>query len=461
MMEESSFGSSEYSPEAEDLFAQYLLARDVGEALDFEAFAEEHSEYTEELYGLHTDWDNVRGLLGRLERRREVTPAAAPPPPEPQAAEPQVVPTEPEPAALRSEQPAAEVEADAPLTGEVGAEYPEFEAFGSAVRPPTRRPLFAAVGVLVAVLCVVGYAAVDFYRTGEVLAREAEQLAQERTHTAALLDDERQEHLELQGEHALLAADLAGEREALAQRERELRAEQEVARALQVEKESALSELGLEEQRAELLARSVRCEVLCSSALLSSATLREEGAALELWNAEASALLAGRAELQGRRDELAQRVGPARLQPLLADLEALLVALDRLESLASRVASELELLARVQAALDQRPAAAKPAGLPRGVVLTMVEDASGRLRLGYRDLAIEFAGAELERVSGKQLLLLPRWGSEQLAAAHRLLALRLGYRELSGLEGELLSFEAGLLPDSRLSGSPGWALGRW
>ncbi|MCB9913653.1 MAG: hypothetical protein H6828_00730 [Planctomycetes bacterium] len=76
MMDDPSFGSSEYSPEAVELFAQYLLARDVGEDVDFEAFADEHADWTEELYGLHTDWDNVRGLLERL--RVRPSPASAP-----------------------------------------------------------------------------------------------------------------------------------------------------------------------------------------------------------------------------------------------------------------------------------------------------------------------------------------------------------------------------------------------
>ena len=241
MMEESSFGSSEYSPEAEDLFAQYLLARDVGEELDFEAFATEHEELTEELYGLHTDWDNVRGLLGRLERRREAAPTTASALPEP-ATEPPAE-AEPEPTVAASaeaepELPAPPMEASAelaPTSGSADAqatEFQEFEAFCSAASQPSRRPLHAALGLLVAVLLVVGYAALDFYRASEVLAREAEQLTYERTQTEALLDGERQEHMQLQGEHALLTADLAGERETLAQRERELRAEQEAARTL-------------------------------------------------------------------------------------------------------------------------------------------------------------------------------------------------------------------------------------
>ncbi len=469
MMEESSFGSSEYSPEAEDLFAQYLLARDVGEELDFEAFAAEHEEFTEELYGLHTDWDNVRGLLGRLERRREAapTPAVAQSEPVVAAAADQVEPTvaaaeevEPEPPTPLAEE-ADEQQSESSPEDTQAAESREFEAFGSASAGPSRRPLHAALGLLVAVLLVVGYVAVDFYRASEVLAREAEQLTLERTQTEALLDGERQEHRQLQGEHALLTADLAGEREVLAQRERELREEQEAARALQAEKESALSELDLEEQRAEVLARSVRCEVLRSAPLLHSSTLRDEASALATWQAEARALLDGREELQARHDELARRSGPVRLQPLVSDLEGLLASLAELEPVVSRAEAELELLSRVQDELDRRPAAAKPAGLPRGVVLTMVEDASGRLRLGYQDLTVEFAGAELERVPGKELLLLPRWEGASLQADSARLAARLGYRQLSRLESELLSFEAGLRADSRRSGAPVWALGGW
>ena len=475
MMEDSSYGSSEYSPEAEDLFAQYLLARDVGEAVDFEAFAEEHAEYTEELYGLHTDWDNVRGLLGRLETRRSTGAIAA----EPEA---QLQPDSagaPESAASTEAQPSLDTQApldvqdspepaEAPAPAAAASESTspegesldrEFEAFGSAANPPQRRSSRPLVGALVAAVLVVGYVAVDLYRSREVLAREAEELSEQRTQARTLLDDVRAEHLVLQTEHVSLVADLAGEREVLAERERELELEREAARMLEAEKQDALSELGLEEQRAAVLARSVRCEVLRSSPLLHSSTLREDAAELESWRAEALELLAGRAELQSRREDLVGREGPGRREPLVADLGALLSALDALEPLAQRVSEELDLLARVQTALDQRPVAAKPAGLPRGVVLYMMEDATGRLRLGYRDLAVEFASDALERVPGRDLLLLPRWDDAQLSAEDARLATRLGYGRLSRLEVELLSLWAGLQADSRRVSSPGWALG--
>lgn len=74
----SRYGSSEYSALAEELFAAFLRRRAAGEELDFEAYCAEHPEQADELDGLHADWDNLHGLLGRMGGLRELSPTAAP-----------------------------------------------------------------------------------------------------------------------------------------------------------------------------------------------------------------------------------------------------------------------------------------------------------------------------------------------------------------------------------------------
>ncbi len=85
MDSETSYGSSEYSAEAEELFAKYVLRRKAGDRVDFEALCAEHEALADELYGLHTDWDNVSSLLSRLEEGEPVgeVPGAEPEPAEP------------------------------------------------------------------------------------------------------------------------------------------------------------------------------------------------------------------------------------------------------------------------------------------------------------------------------------------------------------------------------------------
>ncbi len=81
---EPNYGSSEYSPKAEELFAGFLLDveraqldPESGAAPDFEQFCVEHDAYADELYGLHADWDNVRGLVAQMNglRPRALAPA--------------------------------------------------------------------------------------------------------------------------------------------------------------------------------------------------------------------------------------------------------------------------------------------------------------------------------------------------------------------------------------------------
>ena len=85
MDSETSYGSSEYSAEAEELFAKYVQRRKAGESVDFETLCAEHESLADELYGLHTDWDNVSSLLSRLEEGGPVAevPEAEPEPEEP------------------------------------------------------------------------------------------------------------------------------------------------------------------------------------------------------------------------------------------------------------------------------------------------------------------------------------------------------------------------------------------
>jgi hypothetical protein len=79
MDDEHHYGSSEYSEEAEELFASYVLRRESGERVDFEEFCAHHEARADELYGLHTDWDNVSSLLGRLGLRKTPPPPEEPP----------------------------------------------------------------------------------------------------------------------------------------------------------------------------------------------------------------------------------------------------------------------------------------------------------------------------------------------------------------------------------------------
>ncbi len=80
MVPDPHYGSSEYSGEAEELFARFVLQHERGDDPDFEALCDEHPELADELYGLHADWDNVRGLLARLEGKRAAAAGSGPAP---------------------------------------------------------------------------------------------------------------------------------------------------------------------------------------------------------------------------------------------------------------------------------------------------------------------------------------------------------------------------------------------
>lgn len=439
MMDESTFGSSEYSAEAEELFAQYLLARDVGEPIDFESFAEEHEEWTEELYGLHTDWDNVRGLLGRLERakgsgteaevdavRQEAAEVVAAP----------VVPTETVP----SESLAFE-EGFEPQVSEV-----------QAGRSSRSMSTTIALGVLGLAVLGVGYVAFDFYRAGEVLAAESHRLTLEGEQTRELLAEEREEHGELRGQHQLLTVDLQSEREVRELKERELAAEQEALLASRAETELARSEmelaqaeLQLEELRAEVLALLVACESLRGAPALTEPTLREDRGELDAWRSEVADVIFQREALTSKQAELGEQVQVEGLQTLTQ-------ATSELARLDGRVRAELGLLKRVRVAVEELGAESSVVApeevLPFGLVLVEGETEE------YRDLAAAFGGGGLVRVPGDEDVFLASW---DLSGTEEALARRLGYRRLSRVEARALAQAAGLeLPDGEL---PGWGLG--
>lgn len=72
------WGNSEYSEEAESLFADHL-ARQGGIGEEFEELCSAHPELADELEGLRADWENVAGIVERL-REAELAPAPPGPP---------------------------------------------------------------------------------------------------------------------------------------------------------------------------------------------------------------------------------------------------------------------------------------------------------------------------------------------------------------------------------------------
>ncbi len=425
MMDESSFGSSEYSAEAEELFAQYLLARDVGEPIDFDAYASEHEQWTEELYGLHTDWDNVRGLLGRLRSKQEV--GAPEPEPEPEL--------QPEPvSAEERHEPEPEPVPPVPL--------------------PSRRPFFAALGVLLLIACGVSFVAIELYRTGEVLAAESKRLEVEGEQTRGLLESVRQEVAVVEGERAALTTDLEQERAARAEREAQLASEQAALRAARTERERVESELRREAARVELLRLAVVAEELRHAAVLSGGSMRYQGAELEAWRTNAQEILEA-----------------ARASSAQADEVELGEVFEALAALQVRVTEELELLARAAAHQQELEgqagllesfglASGGSAGalaLPPGIVVMETHGENPHL-WRFRDLTVEFASDELvyvpAREQGAAPILLTRWA--ELSSAEAELATRLGYRKLSAVEAAVLGANLGTE-----GGASRWARGLW
>ncbi len=229
---EPNYGSSEYSREAEELFARFLLDVENGADTDLDALCAENDELADELYGLHADWDNVRGLLARLEGQRAKA-SPAPPAPEPQV--------DPEVLAEREARVEPFSAADVP-----DSDRDALDAGGGTLRA------IAIAGVVAALL--LGVWSYDLLRTGNVLAKESRSLRVESEAARAELEDveDRRSALaereaELRGElQSTLAAkeQLEGESSALAL---DLSSERKDKRALEEERERL--SLELEEER--------------------------------------------------------------------------------------------------------------------------------------------------------------------------------------------------------------------
>jgi len=369
------YGSSEYSAEAEKLFARYLLARDSGEADDFEAddfeaFCAEHPDQEDELFGLHADWDNVRGLLGKLEAERA---GAAPPAPAaegaPAAEEP---PTEPEPVA-----PAPTAGARAWKLGAAAA-------------------TLAAIGL--------GLWATDLLSDSRVLAAEKKDLADEGSRVSAELATSREEGRRLTAAKTALESDLddtARQRDTALEESRgladRLQREAEARRTLDEQRERLAAELEEERKKEarthrELLRTRAKAELLATGELLRREatlwpTVPARARHIEGWLAEVEALATGlretRAGLAASEDDLdrarAEALGTA-IEPLLG-AEGLATRtrgrLERLRAWRARLADEdAEAWAEVLAALAE-PAAGEVTWTPQCGLLPLGRGADG------------------------------------------------------------------------------------
>lgn len=232
MSGETRYGSSEYSSEAEELFATYVLRRKAGETVDFEALCAEHEGFADELYGLHTDWDNVSSLLGRLEGSGERPVAGA-----------------------ESEGP-PELEEEAPAE----SEEPERA-------PSAAWKWLAAVGAVGVV--TAGGIAFSLFRDKGVLAQEKLTLIGE---NSALVEARRQ--LEATGE--ALSTELSARR-AEVEREREAA-------------ESAREEARREGVRSALLGARLEARELLEEETELRATAPERLEAMEAWLSRADGL---------------------------------------------------------------------------------------------------------------------------------------------------------------------------
>jgi len=250
MAGETRYGSSEYSSEAEELFAAYVLRRRSGEAVDFEALCAEHEGLADELYGLHTDWDNVSSLLGRLEGSREAPAASA-------------------------------IEAGSPEPPELPEAVPEGPV--EPERTPSAAWKWLAVAGAAGGLVAAGVA-LSLFRDKGVLAQERLTLIGEK---GALVEVQRE--LEARGE--ALSSELTAQR-AETEREREAA-------------ESAREQARRESERSALLgARLAAGELLEEEATLR-AIAPERLEAMEAWLARADALAKRAAELPSTDPALA------------------------------------------------------------------------------------------------------------------------------------------------------------
>jgi len=263
---EPNYGSSEYSREAEELFARYLLDVENGADADLDTLCAEHDELADELYGLHADWDNVRGLLARLEGQRA---KASPPPPAP---EPQL-------------DPEVLAEREARIEPFSAADVPDLDRDALDSGGGTLRAV-AIAGVVAAL--ALGVWSYDLLRTGTVLAKESRSLRVETEAARAELEDVEgrrsalaEREAELRGElQTTLAAkeQLEGESSALAL---DLSSEREGKRALEVERERLSLELDEERRRK----REAAAEVERLALIVEASDLLKREA--ELWPGDA------------------------------------------------------------------------------------------------------------------------------------------------------------------------------
>ena len=246
---ESNYGSSEYSPQAEELFAQYLLMAETGTAPPFEEYCATHEDSADELFGLHADWDNVRGLLAQLEGKRGSSRAQAPPPVE----EPAPV-SEPAPVEVTTESHVA------PPPTPIADDLAE-QARGAGL--PWK--WMAAAGVIgCGLLALWGY---RLQNSSRVLAQEKEALAEEGVQARQQLELAQQtgEQLEQEGEELQRELEttrsakneLQGRSEGL---ERDLESEREAK--LELEQHQATLARELEQEKQQSLAATLTAERL-------------------------------------------------------------------------------------------------------------------------------------------------------------------------------------------------------
>lgn len=355
---DSNYGSSEYSPEAEELFAGYLHEAERGVAGDFEAFCAEHEEFADELYGLHADWDNVRGLLRQLESRRPGADESAPREAIAEPARPDVAPL-----------PEVGASVQAPACAIPAVEQ-------APVRGAQRWKLLTSAAAVLA-LCLGSWSA-WLSRNSEVLAQEKDDLATEglrvraelestresrdeltrtKGQLEAVLDTTAQERDQVRDQNESLAQDLESERQAKLELDRErdrLAEELEAERRRQRESEARLLRTGAD------AARLQAAELMRREAGLWPAT-RAHQAPMRTWIAEAEALLSG---AQTTLKALAPSEDPAD-RALSASLEAAIQPLGGDQGTLARTrarAAELEEALRV---LEEEDAEAWHAVLAR------------------------------------------------------------------------------------------------
>jgi len=313
------YGSSEYSQQAEELFARYLLLARAGTAPDFEEFCDQHPDHTDELYGLHADWDNVGGLLAQLDRLEPVdedAPSEAPSSPTDEVAAVEVAAVE-----------VAEPEA-VPIAAVVEPVAPP----AAPARAPRGWQATAALAFLIAV--AIGVLAFSLKRSNEVLAKEGSELAESKRETEGDLAEMSAAHANLEQLKLEVDEDLSSAREEnleLAQKRSDLEKELDEERERKVLAEAA-------QQRAAVEIRALSLRIALDE------LLRSEQDCLELVPesvARSETWLATCEELRQRFEELdAQVIDPPSeaCSALRRDFEALSAEDGALPGMVARLA---------------------------------------------------------------------------------------------------------------------------